>query len=97
MLSNPSTMKYIVHCERSHNHSYIAKAVKLMSNDSIPNESLIAIVKSIEENNKCQYKTKAMENSVFSHTMGSATFSPESEAQVDNLIERLKGIVEKKE
>lgn len=90
-------MKHVVRCERSNNPDLIAKAVTVLSKGSIPTASMTAIVKAMLENNKSSSISQDVELSSKNACRNAIGFSPDWEARVEKMIERLSGTVEKLE
>ncbi|XP_064120822.1 uncharacterized protein LOC135225414 [Macrobrachium nipponense] len=97
MMNNPMTMKHLVRCERSSNSDLIAKALTVLSKGTIPSASMEALVSAVEESNKSSIP-HGLESALYNRGERNVIpFSPDLEARIDKMIERLSGTVEKLE
>lgn len=97
MMNNPMTMKHLVRCERSTNPDLIAKALTVLSKGTITSASMEALVNAVEESNKSSI-SHGLESALFTRGERNVIpFSPDLEARIDKMIERLSGTVEKLE
>ncbi|XP_042232690.1 uncharacterized protein LOC121873291 isoform X2 [Homarus americanus] len=102
MINNAALMTYVVRCERSTVPDFVARAVIIISEGSVPNTSMGSLVKALEEANACTHPSLNLNlGGPNVRLPGSRShpqlFSPGCEASVDSMIERLGGTVDKME
>ncbi|XP_071518806.1 protein CIP2A-like isoform X2 [Panulirus ornatus] len=102
MLNNPPVMTHLVHCERSSTPEFVARAVAVISEGTVPSESMGPLVRAVEEANASSHPSMKMDvyepkTKLFGVQCHLPLFSPGSEENVDNMIARLRGTVDKME
>ncbi|KAK8740988.1 hypothetical protein OTU49_002811 [Cherax quadricarinatus] len=102
MINNPVLMTHLVRCERSSIPDLVARAVTIVTEGTVPTESMGALIKATEEANASSQPSVNMDNGdhkerLFSSQCHAQLFSAGCEENVDMMISRLRGTVDKME
>ncbi|XP_045616111.1 protein CIP2A homolog [Procambarus clarkii] len=102
MLNNPLLMTHLVRCQRSNTPELVAKAVTIISEGTVPIESVGALIKALEEANASSNPSLNFDQSdsktrLFGSWCHPQLFSPGCEENVEKMISRLRGTVDKME
>ncbi|KAK4321279.1 hypothetical protein Pmani_007916 [Petrolisthes manimaculis] len=109
MLNIPGVMKHLVATTRTNNTEFVARSITLLSEGTVPKESLMELISAAQEANACDpsLQDQSTSNNAISsldHTntntmriQSPVLFSPACEEGVDDVIFRLKSAMDKME